>query len=44
MYMKNVQIRGHTYHVHQFEGKFIMDSEIDSKLDSSILNWIASLP
>jgi hypothetical protein len=26
--------------VHQFEGEMILDSELDSKSNSEILNWI----
>jgi hypothetical protein len=29
MPQKNVQIGGRTRHVHQFEGKVLMDSELD---------------
>jgi hypothetical protein len=38
MYMKNVQIRCHTCLVHQFEGKMVLDPEIDSKSDYAIPN------
>jgi hypothetical protein len=31
-------------HVHQFEVNVVLDSEIDSKLDSAIPNWIGSPP
>jgi hypothetical protein len=44
MHMKNIQIRGRTHSVPQFQGKVVLDPEIDSKLDSAILNWIGSLP
>jgi hypothetical protein len=44
MHMKNVQIRGRMCHVHQFEGKVVLDPEIDSKSDYAILNWIRSPP
>jgi hypothetical protein len=36
--MKNIQIRCRTHHVHQFESKMVMDSEIDSKSNSAIPN------
>jgi hypothetical protein len=36
--MKNVQIGGRTRHVRQFEGKVVIDPEIDSKSDSAIPN------
>jgi hypothetical protein len=42
--MKNIKIRGCTRPVRQFEGKVGQDSELDSKSDSAILNWIGSLP
>jgi hypothetical protein len=42
MHMKNVQIGCCTCLVRQFEGKVILDPEIDSKLDSAIPNWIGS--
>jgi hypothetical protein len=28
MHMKNIQIRGHTYHVHKFEDTVVLDSEL----------------
>jgi hypothetical protein len=36
--MWNVQIRGCTCPVRQFEGKVVLDSELDSKANSGILN------
>jgi hypothetical protein len=30
--------------MHQIEGKVVLDSELDSKSDSKILNWIRSPP
>jgi hypothetical protein len=42
MHMKNVQIGGCTLPVHQFEGKVVMYSELDSNSDFAILNWIGS--
>jgi hypothetical protein len=30
-------------HVHQFEAEVVLDSELDSKSNSGILNWIGSL-
>jgi hypothetical protein len=44
MHMKNIQIVGPTCHVHQFEAKVVRYSELDSKSDSAILNWIGSPP
>jgi hypothetical protein len=38
MYMYNIQIISHTQPVHQFEGKVVLDSKLDSKSDSEILN------
>jgi hypothetical protein len=42
--MKNVQIEGCMRPMRQFEGKVILDPEIDSKLDSTIPIWIGSPP
>jgi hypothetical protein len=38
MNVKNVQIGGRKCHVHQFEGKVVLDSELDSKSNYAILN------
>jgi hypothetical protein len=35
---------GRTCPVHQFESKVVLDPEIDSKSDSTILIWIGSPP
>jgi hypothetical protein len=42
IHMKNVQIEGRTHPVRQFEGRVVLDPEIDLKSDSAILNWIES--
>jgi hypothetical protein len=44
MHMKNIQIRGSTHPMCQFENKVVLDPEINSKSDFAILNWIGSLP
>jgi hypothetical protein len=38
MHIKNVQIGGCTPHMHQFEVKVVLYSELDSKLESVISN------
>jgi hypothetical protein len=43
-HMKNIQIGGSTRLVCQFEGKVVIDSELNSKSDSGILNLIGSPP
>jgi hypothetical protein len=44
MHMKNIQNRGRMCHVCQFEGKMVLDPNIDLKSDSTILIWIESPP
>jgi hypothetical protein len=34
-YMKNVQIRGRTCHVHQFEGMVVLNSELETNMGSN---------
>jgi hypothetical protein len=38
------QIGGRTCHVRQFEGKVVLDFELDSKSDSWIPNWLGLPP
>jgi hypothetical protein len=33
MHMKNIQIRGHTCHVHEFENMVVMDSELETNME-----------
>jgi hypothetical protein len=40
----NVQIRFGMRSVHQFEAEVVLNSELDSKSNSGILNWIGSPP
>jgi hypothetical protein len=44
MHMYITQTRGRMSLVHQFEGKVVLDSELDSKWDSWIPNWLRLPP
>jgi hypothetical protein len=44
MHINIIQIRDCTRHVHQFEGKMVLDHVIDSKSDSTIPISIGSPP
>jgi hypothetical protein len=44
MHMYITQIRGRTRPVRQFEGKVVLDSNLDSKSDSWIPNWLGHSP
>jgi hypothetical protein len=44
MHMKNVQIESHTRPMHQFEGKVVLNLEVDLKSGSAISIWIGSPP
>jgi hypothetical protein len=44
MHMLVTQIGGRTHPIHQFEGKVVLDSELDSKSDCWTLNWLGPPP